>query len=109
MSRYFPEPNACGRHVIFGNVPITTYAGEHVQLSLVDIPADGVVDWHEHVNEQMGMVVLGRAVFSVGDESKTLGPGDLYWIPGGVPHKVVPVDGPVRAIDVFYPIRDEYR
>lgn len=109
MSRYFPTPDECGHHTVFGCVPIRTYAGDHLQLSLVDIPADGVVDWHSHANEQMGVMVSGKATFCVGDESRTLGPGDFYFIPGGMPHRVTAVDGPAQALDVFYPIRPEYR
>lgn len=109
MSRYFPSAGECGHHVIFGNIPITTYAGDQMQISVVDLPADGVVDWHQHSNEQMGMLVSGRATFYVGDEVKELQPGDLYLIPANVRHKVVPIGGPGKAIDVFYPIRDEYR
>jgi quercetin dioxygenase-like cupin family protein len=109
MSRYFPRRDQCGHHVIFGNVPITTYAGDHMQISVVDLPADGLVDWHAHANEQMGIVVSGRALFHIGEEVKELQAGDVYWIPGNVRHKVIPTDGPVRAVDVFYPIRDEYR
>ena len=51
----------------------------------------------------------GTELFYVGDEVKELQPGDLYLIPANVRHKVVPVGGPGKAIDVFYPIRDEYR
>jgi quercetin dioxygenase-like cupin family protein len=109
MSRYFPSPDQLGRHTIFGNIPITTLAGVHVQLSLVEIPADGLVEWHSHVNEQMGCIISGRARFQVGEEEKELGPGDMYDIPGGVPHRVTPVQAPVKVLDVFYPIRDEYR
>ena len=75
MSRFFPTPADCGKHVIFGSVHIRTFAGEHLQLSLVDIPANGVVDWHSHPNEQMGMLVKGSATFYIGDEVKVLGPG----------------------------------
>lgn len=109
MSRYFPTAAECGQHTIFGNVPIRTYAGDHLQLSFVDIPAGGVVDWHSHPNEQMGVVVSGRATFFIGDEEQTLGPGDFYCIPGGVRHRVVSAGGPAQALDVFYPIRPEYR
>ncbi|HEX3147654.1 MAG TPA: cupin domain-containing protein [Gemmataceae bacterium] len=109
MSRYFPSPAECGHHTIFGNIPARTYAGEHLQLSLVEIPPDGIVEWHAHVNEQMGMVVTGRALFHIGDEVRELGPGDMYLMPSNVKHKVIPVGGPVRALDVFCPVRDEYR
>ncbi len=109
ISRYFPTSAECGHHTIFGTTPIRTFAGDHVQLSLVDVPAGGVIDWHSHGNEQTGMMIAGRATFYIGDEQQTLGPGDFYFIPGGVRHRVVAVDGPAQALDVFYPIRDEYR
>lgn len=109
MSRFFPEPTECGRLTMFGNTQLRTYAGEHLQLSLADIPADGEVLWHDHPNEQMGMVISGRARFYIGDEVKELGPGDFYLMPGGVRHRVEPIDGPVQALDVFYPVRPEYR
>jgi len=109
MQSFFPAPEEFGRHVIFGSTHITTLAGEHVQLSLADIPANGVIDWHDHPNEQMGMVISGAAFFQIGSESRTLHAGDMFRIPGGVRHKVEAVGGPVRALDAFYPIRDEYR
>ena len=109
MSRYFPAAAECGHHVIFGNVALTTYAGDHLQVSVVDLPADGLVEWHQHTNEQMGVLVEGRALFHIGEEVKELKPGDMYLMPGNVPHKVVPIGGPVKAFDVFFPIRDEYR
>lgn len=109
MSRYFPNPEECGHHTVFGHTRIRTCAGEHLQLSYVDIPAGGVVDWHSHPNEQLGVMIQGRAIFFVGDEEKTLGPGEFYIIPGGVRHRVVALNEPVVALDVFYPIRDEYR
>jgi len=109
MSQFFPAAEDFGRHVVFGHVRVTTLAGDHVQLSLAEIPADGLVDWHAHPNEQVGMMLSGVARFDIGDESKELRAGDFFRIPGGVRHRVTPIGGPVRALDVFYPIRDEYR
>lgn len=109
MSRFFPTSEECGHHVFFGSTQVKTYASDHMQLSLASIPADGVVDWHSHPNEQLGVMISGQATFHIGDEVKTIGPGEFFFIPGGVRHKVVPVNGPVLALDVFYPIRDEYR
>lgn len=109
MSRYFPSSAEYGHHTLFGNISARTFAGEHIQMSFVDIPIDGVVEWHSHPNEQIGMVIEGRAKFSIGDETKELGPGDMYFIPGNVRHHVVPVGGRAKALDIFYPVRDEYR
>ncbi|HEV3145486.1 MAG TPA: cupin domain-containing protein [Gemmataceae bacterium] len=109
MSRFFPMAGECGHHIIFGNIPIRTLAGEHLQLAVVDLVPGSVVEWHSHVNEQMGVLVSGQALFEIGDEKKTLEPGDMYYMPSNVRHRVTPVGGPARAVDVFYPIRDEYR
>lgn len=108
MSRYFPTPEECSRHKIFPGVEIRTRAGAQTLLSMVVFEPNAVVEIHSHPHEQVGVVLEGRAIFTVGDESKTLGPGDIYIIPGNVPHKVVALDRRVRALDVFHPIREEY-
>jgi quercetin dioxygenase-like cupin family protein len=109
MSRYFPSEDEFARHTVFETVRIRTCAGEHMQFSLVDIPAGGVVGEHSHVNEQMGLVIEGELDFTIGDEKRRLRAGDVFRIPGGVTHSVVAGDKPAKALDVFYPIRDEYR
>ena len=109
MNSFFPTPDEFGRHTIFGNIPIVTLAGEHLQLSLVDLPGDGVVEWHAHANEQMGYIVSGRVRFQIADQDTVLHAGDMYRIPGGVRHRVTTLGTPARVLDVFYPVRDEYR
>jgi quercetin dioxygenase-like cupin family protein len=109
MSLYFPGADELGRHTIFPGVTIRTAAAEKMMLSLVDLAPRSVVDEHTHPHEQVGMVVSGRVVFVIGGEEKTLGPGDMYRIPGGVRHKVRALEEPVQALDIFTPVREEYR
>ena len=55
------------------------------------------------------MCLAGSLVFRVGDESRELGPGETWAIPGHVAHEVeVGPDGAV-VIDVFAPTRDDWR
>ena len=49
---------------------------------------------------------LGVAINARGNVAAEAG---RYPVPGGVRHRVVANDGPAQALDVFYPIRDEYR
>jgi quercetin dioxygenase-like cupin family protein len=109
MSQYFPTPQEMGRHTIFAGVHIRTCSAERMMLSLVELEPHSVVEEHSHPHEQVGMVLQGKAVFTIGGEQKTLQAGDLFRIPGGVPHKVVTLDEPTRALDIFTPIREEYR
>ena len=105
----FFNKSDCPHHAIFPGVEIATCWGTGLMLSLVDMKPGAVVEEHHHPHEQMGMVLEGRAAFTVAGETRVLGPGDMYSIPGGVPHKVVALDAPVRALDVFHPPREEYK
>src|SRR5688572_4674353 len=101
MSLYFPGPDEHACHTIFPGVRITTCAAEKMMLSHVDIEPHAVVEEHSHPHEQVGMVLEGRARFFIGGEEKVLAAGDRYRIPGGVKHRVVALDAPVRALDIF--------
>ena len=108
MSRYFPSADECARHTIFPGVQIRTCAAAKMMVSVVNLEPHSVVAEHSHPHEQVGMVLEGRVVFTIGGEERTLLAGDVFCIPGNVPHKVVTLDQPARAIDIFTPIREEY-
>jgi len=97
------------RHTIFPGVRIQTCAAEAMMLSVVDLEPHAVVEEHSHPHEQVGMLLQGQAIFFIGSEQKTLQAGDMWRIPSGVKHKVIALDGPVRALDIFHPIREDYR
>ncbi len=109
MSVYFPTAAECGHHAIFRGVTIQTCAADKMMLSLATLEPNCVVEEHSHPHEQVGMVIEGRAIFHIGDETKTLQPGDMYRIPGNVKHKVVALDQTVKALDIFCPVREDYR
>ena len=106
---YFIPAGAGSHHRIFPGVSIRTTAGEALMLSVVDLEPDSIVPEHAHPHEQMGILISGRLEFTVGGITRVLGPGDIWRIPGDVPHRVVAVDGPAVALDVFHPIREDYR
>ncbi len=109
MTPYFPEPDECSRHTIFPGVQIRTCAGDKIMMSLVEFAPRAVVEEHSHPHEQTGMMLSGHAVFIIGGVEKILGPGDFYLIPGNVRHRVYALDEPVKVLDVFHPVREEYR
>jgi quercetin dioxygenase-like cupin family protein len=109
VSLFFPTPDECSRHAIFPGVTVRTCAAERMMMSVAELEPHAVVEEHSHPHEQVGMVLAGRAIFFIGAEQKTLQPGDLFRIPGNVRHRVVALDEPFKALDVFYPIREEYR
>ena len=57
----------------------------------------------------MGLLLEGELEFTIGQESRVLRPGQMWRIPGDVEHRVVAGKQPARALDVFYPIREDYK
>lgn len=106
---YFATAAECARHTIFPGVNISTLAGEQMMLSLVDFEPHAIVQPHSHPHEQMGMLLEGELTFTIGGETRTLHPGEMWRIPGGVVHSAVAGDRPVKALDFFHPVREDYR
>jgi len=93
-------------------VPGTTASlawGEKIMLSLVKIGPGSVVPMHSHPHEQAGMVVDGEFDFIIGGERRRVKPGDMYIIPGGVPHSAIGLDRKAVALDIFSPPREDYQ
>ena|SRR5438105_15685975 len=94
---------------IFPGVTITTAWGEHLMLSFVTFEYGGAsVPTHTHPHEQMGLGLEGEFELTIDEETRVIRSGDSYAIPGNTPHSAVSL-GPARALDVFHPIRDDYR
>lgn len=109
MSSYYMTRGECSKHTIFPGVNIFTMAGEKMMLSRVEFEPHAVVQAHSHPHEQMGMLVSGELTFTIGGETRTLQPGEMWNIPGGVVHSAVAGKDPVVALDFFSPVRDDYR
>jgi quercetin dioxygenase-like cupin family protein len=83
--------------------------GDRTTLGVMELDPGSVVPEHSHEHEQLGMCLRGSLRFRVGEETRELGPGDIWVIPTNVPHEVsVGPEGAV-VIDVFAPTRDEWR
>jgi len=77
-------------------------------LAVVEIPPGKRVPEHTHVNEQLGFVIAGSVTFTIGDETRTLGPGGTWRILASVPHRAEA--GPDGAVvtEAYAPARDDW-
>lgn len=72
------------------------------------LDANTVVPMHEHPHEQLTYVIEGQFRFTVGEETTVLEPGMMAMIPGGITHGGTTLTA-CRVIDVFSPVREDYR
>ena len=78
-------------------------------LVVVDLDAEAVIPAHSHPHEQGGIVLEGELDFDIAGDKRKLKPGDLYIIPGGVEHSVHVGAQPAKVLDIFHPVREEYK
>ena len=60
--------------------------GEHMQLLRAVFPAGSDYEMHSHPHEQFSLLLSGRILLTVGDETREIGPGDGWYVPGDVEH-----------------------
>ena len=86
------------------------FRGEDVLMVMNWLDPGMEVRPHSHPFEQVVFIVKGRMKFTVGDDELEAGPGSLIRIPPDVVHCGEPIgDEQVLNLDVFNPIREDYR
>lgn len=76
----------------------------------VDLEQDGGVAMHIHPNhEEAILVVEGTPVFVLGDETRTLKPGDVCLAPAGVKHDMFNRSEQKAKVVTIFPTTDPQR
>ncbi len=86
-----------------------TVEGERITLGVIELLPGCEVPQHDHANEQLGLVIEGEITMTVAGESRTLRPGGTWRILGGVPHSAKAGPQGAIVIDVFSPVREDWR
>ena len=106
---YYHHPEERESKEIAPGVRISTFWGDRTLLSIVEVDEGSVVPRHSHSHEQSGIVLEGEIEMGIGEESKVLKQGEMYIIPGNVYHYAKPHNGFGKALDIFSPVRDDYK
>ena len=81
---------------------------DNMTLSYWNLEEGAILPAHSHPHEQVCNMIEGRMELTVGDETRLMTPGSVAVIPSNTPHCVKALT-PCYVIDVFYPIREDYR
>lgn len=84
---------------------------DHLMMVVIDF-ADGPTAEpdppHSHRHEQVSYVVAGRIIVFIGEDSRELGPGDMFTVAPDVPHTIQLLTPKVRLVDTFTPLREDF-
>lgn len=85
---------------------IMTYDA-NLMMVKVAFETGGIGTPHQHRHTQMSYVERGAFAITIGEETKTLRTGDVYYIPPDIRHGAVCLEAGV-LIDVFTPMREDF-
>jgi quercetin dioxygenase-like cupin family protein len=80
----------------------------HTSQSWVEIDAGGRFPEHQHPHEQTVNVLEGELELTCAGETYRLTPGQVFVIPPEAPHSGRALTD-CRVLDVFAPVREDYR
>jgi quercetin dioxygenase-like cupin family protein len=83
--------------------------GEGAMLNLVELEPSAVVARHSHPHEQLGLILRGSMTLTVDGADHVLAEMDGYTLPGGIEHEAVAGPEGALVLDVFRPVREDYR
>jgi quercetin dioxygenase-like cupin family protein len=83
--------------------------GDGAMLNLIEFQPGSTVEKHSHEHEQLGIVLRGMQALVVDGVAHELGPLEGYVLPGGVEHSAYCGADGALVLDVFNPVRDDYR
>ena len=106
---YFYDPYEREPKELLPGIIARTFWGEKMLTAVVDLDPDTELPIHNHPHEQLGIVIEGKIELTINGQARELKPGDVYVIPSEVMHGAKTFDHPVRIMDVFSPVREEYK
>jgi quercetin dioxygenase-like cupin family protein len=83
--------------------------GETAMVNLIEFAAGATVAPHSHPHEQLGIVLRGMQALVIDGVARELGPMEGYVLPGNVEHSAYCGPEGATVIDVFCPVREDYR
>jgi quercetin dioxygenase-like cupin family protein len=105
----FPDLNNRAIKDLLPGIHARTFWGDQMLMAVVDLDPLAIVPPHRHPHEQCGVILQGDLEFNIAGEVRMLHAGDLYLIPGGIEHSVIAGAESARVLDIFSPVREEYK
>ncbi len=83
--------------------------GAGAMINLIELQPGAVVPLHSHPHEQLGIVLRGMQALVIDGVPHELGPLEGYVLPGGVEHSAYCGPEGALVVDIFQPVREDYR
>lgn len=104
---FFKESDLKARKVLEG-ITLRAVSGNKTMMTFFEFEPNAVIQPHKHPHEQITYVIEGEMEFTVEGETKVLKAGDGVVIYSNQEHSAKVLNKPAKAVDAWYPIREDY-
>lgn len=104
---FFKESDLKAKQILEG-ITLRAVSGEKTMMTFFEFEPNAVIPSHKHPHEQITYIIEGAIEFTVNGETKVLKAGDGVVILSNQEHSAKILDKPTRAVDAWYPIREDY-
>ncbi len=105
---FFREADLQAKSIVEG-ITLRAVSGEKAMMTFFEFQPNAVIPMHKHPHEQITYVVEGEMEFTVEGETRILKKGDGVVVLSNQEHGAKVLKAPARAVDAWYPIREDYR
>lgn len=104
---FFRESDLKARKIVEG-VTLRAVHGDKTMITLFEFEPDAVIPSHKHPHEQITYIIEGEIEFALEGQSMVLKAGDGVVAKSNQEHSAKVLNRPAKAVDAWYPIREDY-
>ena len=105
---FFKESDLKAKQLLPG-IQLRAAFGEKTMITIFNLDANAVIPKHKHPNEQITYIIKGEMEFTLEGKTQVLKEGDGVIILANQEHGARIPSGPCKAIDAWYPMREDYK
>jgi len=94
---------------VLDGITLRSVEGDKAMMTFFEFEEGAVIPVHSHHHEQISYVLEGELEFTLKGEARVLSKGQGAVIHANEEHSARVIKGPARALDAWYPIREDYR
>lgn len=104
---FFTEKDLKAKQILEG-ITLRAVSGDKTMMTFFEFEPNAVIPSHKHPHEQITYVIEGEMEFTVKDETRILKKGEGVVIYSNQEHSAKILNKPTKAVDAWYPIREDY-
>ncbi len=105
--RFFRESDLPVKHILEG-IKLKVLSGDRAMMTIFEFGPNAVIPSHKHPHEQITYIVEGELEFTVEGKTNVLRKGDGVVIAPNHEHSAKVLQAPAKAVDAWYPRREDY-